>query len=167
MASGTSTTNSTSTSDTAPSAPPLPPPVVVTAYLSRAGSTALNRAAGLKTQNFWRAIARRAGAFPSRLINRLYTGGVMQLRVVAAIAVCAMLGGCTGSLVGDAIDGPEKVAARDDAYCQSIGAAKGTPEYMNCRMTLTQQRSDRTRAALSRSSSTTFCNRSGSMTTCW
>src|SRR5262249_30888444 len=89
------------------------------------------------------------------------------LRVMGAITLCAALGGCAGSMVGDAIAGPEKVAMRDDTYCQSIGAAKGTPQYMNCRLTLTQQRSDRARAALSASSSTTFCNRSGSMVTCW
>jgi hypothetical protein len=83
------------------------------------------------------------------------------------MALCLTLGGCAGSMVGDAIAGPEKVAARDDAYCQSIGAAKGTPQYMNCRMTLTQQRSDRASAALSGSRSTTFCNTSGTMTTCW
>jgi hypothetical protein len=89
----------------------------------------------------------------------------MKLRVMAAIAVCAVLGGCAGSAYRLA-NHPEEAIEQDDAYCRSIGAVKGTPEYMNCRMTLQQQRSDRLRHSGS-SSDTTFCNRSGTMTTCW
>ena len=51
-----------------------------------------------------------------------------------------LLGGCAGSLVGDMIAGPEALAARDDKYCRSIGFQFGTPEYGNCRLTVSGQR---------------------------
>jgi hypothetical protein len=53
------------------------------------------------------------------------------------VVLGAALGGCAGSPVGDAIAGPEKLAQQDDVYCESIGAAKGTPQYTNCRLTVT------------------------------
>jgi hypothetical protein len=93
----------------------------------------------------------------------------MQMRVVGVITLCAALGGCAGSVVGDAIAGPEKLALQDDAYCQSIGAAKGTPQYTSCRLTVTQQREDRHNRALAAASSgtsTTTCSRYGSTVTC-
>ena len=66
-----------------------------------------------------------------------------QMRVIGATALCAALAGCAGSPIADNIAGPEKLAMQDDAYCQSIGAAKGTPQYTNCRLTVTQQREDK------------------------
>jgi hypothetical protein len=45
-----------------------------------------------------------------------------------------MVAGCAGSLVGDAIAGPEKLAQQDDAYCTSIGLQLGQPDYARCRM---------------------------------
>jgi hypothetical protein len=67
----------------------------------------------------------------------------MQMRAMGVLALCSALAGCAGSPVGDAIAGPEKLALQDDAYCQSIGAAKGTPQYTSCRLTVTQQREDK------------------------
>jgi hypothetical protein len=61
------------------------------------------------------------------------------MRILGIVVLGAALGGCAGSPVGDAIAGPEKLAQQDDAYCESIGAAKGTPQYTNCRP-VTQQR---------------------------
>jgi hypothetical protein len=58
---------------------------------------------------------------------------------------------------------------QDDAYCQSIGAAKGTPQYTSCRLTVTQQRENKhniARAALLSSSSSTTCSRYGTTVTC-
>jgi hypothetical protein len=66
--------------------------------------------------------------------------GTTKMRILGIVALGAALGGCAGSPVGDAIAGPEKLAQQDDAYCESIGAAKGTPQYTNCRLTVTQQR---------------------------
>jgi hypothetical protein len=62
------------------------------------------------------------------------------MRILGIVVLGAALGGCAGSPVGDAIAGPEKLAQQDDGYCESIGAAKGTPQYTNCRLTVTQQR---------------------------
>jgi hypothetical protein len=61
------------------------------------------------------------------------------------------LGGCAGSPVGNMIAGPEKLAQQDDAYCQSIGARYGTPEYTNCRLVTAQQRDQRDAARLANS----------------
>jgi hypothetical protein len=41
--------------------------------------------------------------------------------------VAFVLGGCAGSIVGDALAGKEKLAQQDDAYCTSIGLTFGTP----------------------------------------
>jgi hypothetical protein len=77
------------------------------------------------------------------------------------------LSGCAGSPIGDAIAGPEKLAAQDDAYCQSIGATKGTPNYMNCRLTVTQQRETKHNVARAAAmSGGTICNRVGTATIC-
>ena len=65
------------------------------------------------------------------------------MRILGIVALAAALGGCAGSPVGDAIAGPEKLAAQDDAYCNSIGATKGTPAYTDCRLKVTQQREAR------------------------
>lgn len=53
-------------------------------------------------------------------------------------ASCAMLAGCVT---------PEQLAARDDAVCQSYGAAYGTPQYTDCRMRVAQQRQQAVQAA--------------------
>jgi hypothetical protein len=55
-------------------------------------------------------------------------GGQPKCEFWEIVALGAALGGCAGSPVGDAIAGPEKLAQQDDAYCESIGAAKGTPQ---------------------------------------
>jgi hypothetical protein len=70
----------------------------------------------------------------------LWSGDTIKMRILGIVVLGAALGGCAGSPVGDAIAGPEKLAQQDDAYCESIGAAKGTPQYTNCRLTVTQQR---------------------------
>jgi hypothetical protein len=67
-------------------------------------------------------------------------GGHIKVRILGIVVLGAALGGCAGSPVGDAIAGPEKLAQQDDAYCESIGAAKGMPQYTNCRLTVTQHR---------------------------
>lgn len=67
----------------------------------------------------------------------------MTTRGLGGLLMALGVAGCAGSPLGDSIAGPEKLAARDDAYCQSIGAAHGTPQYMNCRMVVTQQREDK------------------------
>src|SRR5258707_14418436 len=95
--------------------------------------------------------------------------GAIKMRILEIVALGAALGGCAGSPVGDAIAGPEKLALQDDAYCQSIGAAKGTPQYTSCRLTVTQQREDKhniARAAALSATSTTTCNRYGATVTC-
>lgn len=66
-----------------------------------------------------------------------------RMRILAIIPTFLALSGCAGSPVGDAIAGPEKLAAQDDAYCESIGATKGTPTYTDCRLKVTQQREDK------------------------
>lgn len=63
------------------------------------------------------------------------------MRCIAfVLAFGPLLGGCAGSIVGDAIAGPEKLAQQDDAYCQSIGAQPGSQPYMACRMQRDQLR---------------------------
>jgi hypothetical protein len=69
-------------------------------------------------------------------------------RIVIIVGLSLTMAGCAGSPLGDAIAGPEAVAAREDAYCRSIGANLGTPEYANCRMTVTNQRQQRHQAAI-------------------
>lgn len=66
-----------------------------------------------------------------------------MLRLLAIPLVASFLAGCAGSPVGDALAGPEKLAAADDSYCQSIGTRFGTPEYANCRMAQTNNRENR------------------------
>lgn len=53
-----------------------------------------------------------------------------------------VLSGCAGSVIGDGIAGPEKLAQRDDTYCRSIGLKFGTSDYASCRMQTTQRRED-------------------------
>ena len=65
------------------------------------------------------------------------------MKIIAVFVGCLLLSGCAGSPLGDAIAGADKLAAQDDAYCESIGAAKGSPSYTNCRLTVTQQREDK------------------------
>jgi hypothetical protein len=60
--------------------------------------------------------------------------------VVVLVAMSLPLSACAGSLAGDALAGPEKLAQQDDAYCTSIGAPAGTPAYTQCRMFRTQER---------------------------
>lgn len=62
------------------------------------------------------------------------------MRILAVFIGCFLLSGCAGSIVGDAIAGPERLAQQDDSYCQSIGLQFGTPDYANCRMLQTQNR---------------------------
>jgi hypothetical protein len=91
------------------------------------------------------------------------------MRFIGVMALCAALAGCAGSPIGDAIAGPEKLAKQDDTYCQSIGAAKGTPQYTNCRLTVTQQRENKhnvARAAALSSRSSTTCSGYGTTVTC-
>ena len=64
------------------------------------------------------------------------------MRVLLIIAAALPLGSCAGSIMGDAIAGPERLAQQDDAYCASIGVPAGTPSYPQCRMNLAQQRTE-------------------------
>jgi hypothetical protein len=66
-----------------------------------------------------------------------------MMRIIGALAATALLSGCAGSVIGDRIAGPEKLAQQDDAYCQSIGLKFGTPDYASCRLQTTQRREDR------------------------
>lgn len=65
--------------------------------------------------------------------------------VVGAISLC--LAGCAGSVIESAMN-PQAVAAREDAYCQSIGAAPGSPGYTDCRLQLNSQRQANHRSAI-------------------
>lgn len=83
--------------------------------------------------------------------------------VAAGVALC----GCSGSPVADALAGPEKLAQQDDAYCRSIGAAVGTPQYTNCRLQVTQMRETKHNAARSAMmSGGIVCNQIGTTTIC-
>lgn len=101
--------------------------------------------------------------------------------ILAIIPFLSALAGCAGSPVGDAIAGPEKLAQQDDAYCESIGAAHGTQNYTNCRLTMSLQRDNRHTARLGIAAAginaaaapppqptniTTICNKSGSQVVC-
>lgn len=70
-----------------------------------------------------------------------------MLRMLSLPAL-VLLSGCAGSVVGDAIKGPEKLAQEDDAYCRSIGATG--PDYTNCRLLMTQRRDNKHGRALDR-----------------
>jgi len=61
-------------------------------------------------------------------------------RIIAILLACVPLCGCAGSIVGDAIAGPERLAQADDSYCQSIGLQLGTTDYANCRERQTARR---------------------------
>jgi hypothetical protein len=56
-----------------------------------------------------------------------------MIRSALALAAFLTLSGCAGSIVGDAIAGPERLAQADDDYCRSIGLQFGTADYANCR----------------------------------
>jgi hypothetical protein len=90
------------------------------------------------------------------------------MRVLLLLPFFAVLGGCAGSPVGDAIAGPEKLAQQDDAYCQSIGAQLGTPTYTDCRLRVTQMRENKHNSAraVAASGGPTVCNRVGNATIC-
>lgn len=65
------------------------------------------------------------------------------ITALVALVGSLSLAGCAGSPIGDALAGPQKLAEQDDAYCRSIGAAHGTPEYQNCRQLASLQRDQR------------------------
>lgn len=66
------------------------------------------------------------------------------------IAALLALGGCQGTPIGDAMIGKEKLAAMDDSYCRSIGAAPGSTAYMQCRVYKTSERNQNHQAAFQR-----------------
>lgn len=103
------------------------------------------------------------------------------MRILLLFPILSILAGCAGSPVGDALAGPEKLAAQDDSYCQSIGLKFGSNEYANCRLIQSQQRDIRHTARLgiaaqslsklserpaSNPTVNTTCNRTGNQTTC-
>jgi hypothetical protein len=100
------------------------------------------------------------------------------MRLIAVFACFFALSGCSGSVIGDRLASPEKLAQQDDAYCTSVGLRFGTPEYANCRMQTTQRREDRHAAAVQSFSDTlssgpvdrtpqqTTCQRIGNTTNC-
>jgi len=65
-----------------------------------------------------------------------------MIRVLVLI-LAAPLAGCAGSVVGDALAGPEKLAQQDDSYCRSIGLQFGTADYATCRQQATNNREAR------------------------
>jgi hypothetical protein len=69
--------------------------------------------------------------------------GGNHMRILGIVALGAVLGGCAGSPMADAIAGPEKLAQQDDAYCKSIGLNFGTSQYADCRMVQSQAREER------------------------
>lgn len=71
-----------------------------------------------------------------------------EMTRLLALLQALLLSGCAGSVIGDAIAGREAVAAREDAYCQSIGLKFGSPEYANCRLVTDGQRQQRHQAAI-------------------
>jgi hypothetical protein len=72
------------------------------------------------------------------------------MKLFAALFASACLVGCAGSPVGDAIAGPERLAVRDDATCQSYGAAPGSDAYAQCRMMTANNRHAGHQAAYNR-----------------
>lgn len=62
------------------------------------------------------------------------------MRFIFILLVSTILTGCAGSIAGDALAGPEKLAQQDDTYCQSIGTRFGTTEYATCRENATARR---------------------------
>jgi len=70
------------------------------------------------------------------------------MRILGIVALGVALGGCAGSPVADAIAGPEKLAAQDDAYCTSIGLKFGTDQYAGCRTVQSQAREERHAASI-------------------
>jgi hypothetical protein len=75
-------------------------------------------------------------------------GGVMRL--VLAFLVLALVGGCAqyrAEQQARAAAMAQAQAASDDAQCRSYGAQSGSQMYIQCRMSLDQQR-QQTRAAL-------------------
>jgi hypothetical protein len=74
------------------------------------------------------------------------------LRMMMIVGLGLTMAGCAGSPLGDAIAGPEAVAARE-AYCRSIGLKFGTPDYANCRMIANNQREQSHQAAIQRTAS--------------
>src|SRR5688572_4606349 len=55
--------------------------------------------------------------------------------------------GCAGSPI-ERMVAPEKAAAREDQYCQSLGASPGSERYQQCRMQLLAQAEMRHAAAM-------------------
>lgn len=89
------------------------------------------------------------------------------MRYLIMLPICAALSGCAGSIMGDALAGPEKLAAQDDGYCKSLGAEPGSDRYYQCRMTLTQQRESKKNAYSSgQGGGPVVCNRMGNTTIC-
>ncbi len=70
------------------------------------------------------------------------------MRILLIMLNCFLLAGCAGSVLGDAIAGPEAVAAREDSYCQSLGLQFGTPEYADCRLRTGEGRQARHQMAI-------------------
>lgn len=69
------------------------------------------------------------------------------MRILAVFISFLLLSGCAGSVIGDRLAGPEKLAQQDDAYCSSIGLKLGTADYANCRLQMSQRRENRAQAA--------------------
>lgn len=72
------------------------------------------------------------------------------MKWVVLLAAVAALTGCQGTPIGDAMIGKEKLAEMDSAYCQSIGATKGSDTYMQCRMFKDAERQRNHQAAFQR-----------------
>lgn len=77
-----------------------------------------------------------------------------KIRILVLATACSLLAGCAGSGLAEALSTPEKLAAEDAAFCQSIGAHPGTPAYTDCRLRKTQMRETRLNADRAAQSST-------------
>lgn len=62
----------------------------------------------------------------------------MRIKAIIAASVALALTGCVTS---------EQRIAQDDQQCLSYGVQKGSPEYVQCRMKLDENRSNRQAAA--------------------
>lgn len=63
----------------------------------------------------------------------------------------------------------EQKRAENDEYCRSLGAAKGSPQYIDCRLRVMEADSRRRAAAAASISSctTTGTGQGSSITNCW
>jgi len=78
------------------------------------------------------------------------------MRIVLVVVACAMvLGGCIRRERQEREIG--EADAKEDAFCLSIGAKKGSSDYTNCRVSMRQELLRKHAAETSRARETTTC----------